>query len=325
MHASQVAALRRELLEWLHTVDAEAYYEMMSEDAGTWNQAGQQAALAEASLYFVSDEMTAVAAHASQSMPDQVPIRDEFPAESGFAVWDGSLVSADVVTELLAAHPGAEVISSCHVLSWKLMQLHPYADNELGEPEPNGETVEAAMLTFWVQPEGRTYPPLIPYHSAVLDLTLAIRASARADNEGGNEAAGTWIEHFDMAVYTTLVLMGQTVATVSTERPERAERRRTERAGLDVRDVRVVQLRRALTDNQPDETVDDQNNQPGDLDEGPNGKVAWRRRWVVRGHWRQQWYPSLNDHRSVWIHSYVKGPEDQPLLAGTDIVHALTR
>jgi hypothetical protein len=35
---------------------------------------------------------------------------------------------------------------------------------------------------------------------------------------------------------------------------------------------------------------------------------------MVRGHWRNQWYPSLNAHRQRWISPYVKGPEDEELV-----------
>ncbi len=34
----------------------------------------------------------------------------------------------------------------------------------------------------------------------------------------------------------------------------------------------------------------------------------------VRGHWRNQWFPSLEDHRQVWISPYVKGPEGAPFV-----------
>jgi len=30
-------------------------------------------------------------------------------------------------------------------------------------------------------------------------------------------------------------------------------------------------------------------------------------RWIVRGHWRNQWYPSENDHRRVWIAEHEAG------------------
>jgi hypothetical protein len=40
----------------------------------------------------------------------------------------------------------------------------------------------------------------------------------------------------------------------------------------------------------------------------------WSHRWVVRGHWREQWYPSEGVHRLIWIEAFVKGPEDRPLI-----------
>lgn len=45
--------------------------------------------------------------------------------------------------------------------------------------------------------------------------------------------------------------------------------------------------------------------------EGP----MWKQRWLVRGHYRAQWYPSLKAHRVIWIAPYLKGPEDAPLAA----------
>lgn len=190
MHPSHVAALRRELLEWLASPDADAYYELMKDDAGTWKQSEQRDALLGAEMFFVSEEMPAVAVHASATMPDQVPRRDEFPADNGFVVWSGPLVEAEVVGELVTEHENAQLLATCRVLSWKLLGVH----NE------DGDQVDAAFLTFWVAYPGRTYPPLIPYHSAILDLTLPIRGSSREDNQGGHEAAGEWIASFDMAV-----------------------------------------------------------------------------------------------------------------------------
>ncbi len=34
----------------------------------------------------------------------------------------------------------------------------------------------------------------------------------------------------------------------------------------------------------------------------------------VRGHWRNQWFPSIEAHRQVWISPYVKGPEGAPFV-----------
>jgi hypothetical protein len=43
--------------------------------------------------------------------------------------------------------------------------------------------------------------------------------------------------------------------------------------------------------------------------EGPQ----WHQRWLVRGHLRAQWYPSIKAHQVIWIAPYLKGPEDAPL------------
>lgn len=53
--------------------------------------------------------------------------------------------------------------------------------------------------------------------------------------------------------------------------------------------------------------------------EGAGERREWAHSWVVRGHWRHQWYPNIQAHRPVWVASHVKGPEDKPLLDGTKV------
>jgi hypothetical protein len=47
---------------------------------------------------------------------------------------------------------------------------------------------------------------------------------------------------------------------------------------------------------------------------GSNTNREWTHRWVVDGHWRNQWYPSQNRHAPKWIHAHLKGPDDKPFL-----------
>lgn len=49
---------------------------------------------------------------------------------------------------------------------------------------------------------------------------------------------------------------------------------------------------------------------------GRGATREYRHRWIVRGHWRNQYYPSRNDHRPIWIDPHLAGPEDKPLLGG---------
>lgn len=51
---------------------------------------------------------------------------------------------------------------------------------------------------------------------------------------------------------------------------------------------------------------------PGDPE--PADTVAWSHRWLVSGHWRDQYYPSSDEHHTIWIAPYVKGPDDLPLV-----------
>lgn len=52
--------------------------------------------------------------------------------------------------------------------------------------------------------------------------------------------------------------------------------------------------------------------------------VNWSHRWLVRGHWRQQ---RCKDDSGAWttrpvfIHPYIKGPEEAPLLSRRHVNH----
>jgi hypothetical protein len=46
--------------------------------------------------------------------------------------------------------------------------------------------------------------------------------------------------------------------------------------------------------------------------EAESGRT-YRVRWLVQGHWRNQWYPASETHRPRYIDAYVKGPEGAPL------------
>lgn len=95
----------------------------------------------------------------------------------------------------------------------------------------------------------------------------------------------------------------QRIAVHEESKADRATRRQFMRAmNTDtVPTLRVVRLRREElhTSNGNEIIVSD---------------AQWTHRWEVQGHWRNQWYPSLNTHRPKWIEGYVKGPTDKPFI-----------
>src|ERR1044072_2305074 len=52
-------------------------------------------------------------------------------------------------------------------------------------------------------------------------------------------------------------------------------------------------------------------------------QVDWAWQWAVRGHWRDQ--PTKDGYKLIWIHPFIKGPEDKPLKPDAARVFAVTR
>jgi hypothetical protein len=86
--------------------------------------------------------------------------------------------------------------------------------------------------------------------------------------------------------------------------PARAAQRRSQRAGVvqPASPVRLVDITAGgVHRRQPDDA------------EGGEGGRTYHVRWLVNGHWRNQWYPSREEHRPVWIDPHIKGPKEAPL------------
>lgn len=90
----------------------------------------------------------------------------------------------------------------------------------------------------------------------------------------------------------------------TTTHPDRPTARRVKAAGLppEAGDVRVIDLRR-----------------PSGATPGSSSTVEYSHRWMVSGHWRNQWMPASKTHRAQWIAPHVKGPEDKPLVVREDV------
>lgn len=100
----------------------------------------------------------------------------------------------------------------------------------------------------------------------------------------------------------------QELAAVRREPLPRAYRRRAALADIrNVADVRIVTLRRRLTRRLTRRDEHDWNPKPGE-------PAGYSHRFIVSGHWRNQYYPSIGTHRLKWIDAFIKGPESKPLI-----------
>lgn len=126
--------------------------------------------------------------------------------------------------------------------------------------------------------------------------TSRIIDGVHGDGTTGQQARET-VRHYYQLMATAFAFLKQQLIVTQTETPDRNTRRRAEAAGWTHNaDVRLVYLRRPRRESEPSDDP-----------------VEWSCSWLVRGHWRQQFYPSEDRHRAIFIAPHVKGDPDKPL------------
>lgn len=164
---------------------------------------------------------------------------------------------------------------------------------------------DGIAITTWARDE--TDRNLIPYH--YMDWWFGETPSGAA---GRFKAEMIEQKHETFStVAAMLAFLQQRILIAPEQRADRPARRRLEREGWQHEPlIRVVELRRK---------------QVHSAQSGEHEAVEWSHQWIVSGHWRQQWYPSLNANQPRWIMPYVKGPEDKPIKPPRAKVFAVVR
>lgn len=260
--------------------------------------------LAGARTYFVTEDMLALARHATETMPDEALLESDLPAPNGFLVFERGVVFPDV--------RGSQVVLTAFAWRRGVSDGRPYLFwTYYSDVEDDRDDYRRAH-----GPTTRDY--VFPVTCALLaeDLEVFGEPAATAEDIVGHYVHAAGVE----SVKRTLVVMhdlpralfsllNSSITEAASERASRPVRRRLEKAKSPVTgDVVVIRLRRAHHE----------------ADAPATGSVEWSHRWIVSGHWRNAWRPSVGAHRRVWIAPFVKGPEDRPLVV-TRKVHVLER
>lgn len=244
---------------------------------------------------WVSEEMCDIVDAARQDFQPEPLLWDDFIVPTGFLYFARPLIMDD--------RRGTKV--SVGAISWCPANF-PSKPGEPDAAEGDDWGMAFGMFSSSRAPEDAFHADhlemiakagaceLVPLHFVPVRFGDELGEAGDFDDDQEYAAANEWWR----TIQATLRLMQQRVA-VSTETPlPRPDRRRAERAGFAQTDVLVITLRRPS----------------GHGSEPHESSVDWTHRWIVGGHWRNQWYPATKTHRQIWISPYVKGPEDAPLV-----------
>lgn len=185
------------------------------------------------------------------------------------------------------------------------MELHVHGPKQVVARALEQEREERPQL-YPQRADGGVLDRQSPYQQSqpefVLTRTMGV-SFAEAGHECGYYGHERETISLVQLLFATCHLMRQQLAENHTAVPTRPARRRHQRAGLEPPSVRTLQLRPSVRQTLASSAPD----------------TEWRHQWVVRGHWRRQWYPSIEAHRPVWIAPFMKGPADAPVLGGQKV------
>lgn len=147
----------------------------------------------------------------------------------------------------------------------------------------------------------------------------AVVRQEMAQESGNPDELGGYVPGRDMDMlhevrwlYTALHLMSQKLASNKQHEVNRNTRRRMQRERMPFQPFyRVVTLRR-LAEEQEKHGKKDQT-------------MEWQWQWRVHGHGRWQWYPSIGEHKYIWIEDFIKGPTDKPMKPDQVTIHVASR
>ncbi|MEU2426877.1 hypothetical protein ABZ619_38695 [Streptomyces sp. NPDC007851] len=277
-------------------------------------------ALRAAELFFVASDMTRMAVSAGLALPSYRLHPEDLPSPHGLLLWeepatetfDGKEVTGCPIIGMSWAQHGGGV----QVRSWSLREdwlaFMAKGEPRAGIKDMTPDEVRATRIAYpqpivcmaaSFLPFGETPGWLSGTPSDTSGWSLAeLEDTARSDDRE---------EKAERALVVSWLLMGQTLTTAEEVRPSKASMKHLRRLDADLlRAVRYVKLRRSGMVTRAATGVPRQ---------GP------RVRWVVRGHWRQQWYPSRQANRPVWISPHMKGPDGAPILDPDKLVNVLRR
>ncbi len=252
-------------------------------------------ALWQADTLFVTSDMLHVLQQAAHDLPEDAPVDEHvLITPNGFCLFEEPLIGTDRKGQTVCIHG----------ILWKKILGHKSSDPSTLE--------QMLILYFLVDPADETddwnegflpmmeelglgHPPITLQHFYPARFGSTVRS---LESPSGDEAGITIIRDTLRLFLAMQLLAQQRMGEPMRMNPDRATRKRAAKWHEGDRYITLITLRRKSVKN----------------DDLEPQKVEWSHRWLVKGHWRKQYYPKTKTHDYVYIFGYVKGPEDKPLV-----------
>ncbi|MFF0588429.1 hypothetical protein ACFYWD_20930 [Streptomyces sp. NPDC003781] len=286
--------LRADVVEWINsTYAAEMWASGVDQKLWDWcfGPAGRDQAtlraleadrLDSAELYYVSSDMGSLARAAARSVPGFALQAEDVPSRCGLMLFE--------TPPHVVPFPGAP----CGVKAVCWGPMPPNGNGIYGTVYLARDEAAPHIAKRTKSRRPWTEPRLIYGFGAEFAWEFGENDGASPDSDG-------FLEGLAPALRATWLLMQQTLARTDETEPTRASAKRLRRVGREPSPVRVIELRRPAHSGSGD------------------GSREFHHQWIVRGHWRQQWYPARQVHRPVWIAPHIKGPEGAPMIGGEKV------
>lgn len=260
--------------------------------------------LAEATLYLADSDMVALLDVAAPSMPDQPLNFSDLPAPNGF------VFMAEPLPDSSGSYPSVPI------------QAFSWAQIPAGHPMTTGrDPREAVLLTSFVNTAenvvalghdpAKVLSPTAPRlmaNATVIWTFGTLIGTVFGDVPTDPQHTPGFYQRL-AAAFWTLSQQPKMTATDHAPSGRPTDHRKWRRAGIAnaAADVRVIRLQHPPT---PAPRAAGEQGEPGPA--GDTRRISVR--FPIRGHWRNQWFSSVEEHRHIWIDPHWKGPENAPVV-----------
>jgi hypothetical protein len=238
--------------------------------------------------FFVEPDICALVAGASESLPDTTLRQEDVPTQLGWLYFDRPLripVDAQGQTDLRAMDPADDLTE---------VPLAAIAWDRYDQ---------GIILFFFAD---LRYRNRLPGLCIIWVCSMAFGQTWRRWEDQPDSSFNLMLR----ALLTFFRFSAQHILTTTARQVGRAAQRRLARENPVVPPVHLVILRRKAYRAINEET---------------GHTVEWSCQWLVRGHWRQQFFPSDGSNRPIWIAPYLKGPEGKPIRIASETVYDVAR